>query len=70
MLQPRSATGNIALCSSARSNNKTEAEAKPARLRNDQPKVGKRHKITLGGMLLAAVRHDPTIRGWVLLLGG
>lgn len=43
-----------------------EAEAKLARLRNQSRQLENGQKIILGGMLLAAARHDPKIRGWVI----
>ena len=43
-----------------------EAEARLARLRTQSRQLENGQKIILGGMLLAATRHDPKIRAWVL----
>jgi hypothetical protein len=43
-----------------------ETEAKLARLRDQSRKLENGQKIILGGMLLAAARYDPKIRGWVI----
>jgi len=43
-----------------------EAEAKLARLRTQSRQFENGQKIILGGMLLAAARHDPKIRAWVV----
>jgi len=43
-----------------------EAEAKLARLRTQSRQLENGQKIILGGMLLAAARHDPKIRAWVI----
>src|SRR4051794_38539606 len=47
-----------------------EAEAKLARLRTQSRQLENGQKIILGGMLLAAARHDPKIRGWVIKEAG
>jgi len=43
-----------------------EAEARLARLRTQSRQLENGQKIILGGMLLAAARHDPKIRAWVI----
>ena len=43
-----------------------EAEARLARLRTQSRQLENGQKIILGGMLLAAARHDHKIRGWVI----
>ena len=43
-----------------------EAEARLARLRTQNRQLENGQKIILGGMLLAAARHDPKIRAWVI----
>ena len=43
-----------------------EAEAKLARLRTQSRQLENGQKIILGGMLVAAAKHDPKIRAWVL----
>ncbi len=43
-----------------------EAEARLARLRTQSRRLENGQKIILGGMLLAAARHDPKIRAWVI----
>ena len=47
-----------------------EAEAKLARLRTQSRQLENGQKIILGGMLLAAARHDPKIRVWVIKEAG
>ena len=42
------------------------AEARLARLRTQNRQLENGQKIILGGMLLAAARHDPKIRAWVI----
>ena len=43
-----------------------EAEARLARLRTQSRQLENGQKIILGGMLLAAARHDPKMRAWVI----
>lgn len=43
-----------------------EAEARLARLRTQSRQLENGQKIILGGMVLAAARHDPRIRSWVI----
>lgn len=43
-----------------------DAEARLARLRLETRKQDTGRKIVLGGILLSAVEHDPTIRSWLL----
>ena len=43
-----------------------EAEARLARLRTQSRRLENGQKIILGGMLLAAARHDSKIRAWVI----
>jgi len=43
-----------------------EAEARLARLRTHSRQLENGQKIILGGMVLAAARHDPRIRAWVI----
>ena len=43
-----------------------EAEARLARLRTQSRQLENGQKIILGGMVLAAARHDPRIRAWVI----
>ena len=43
-----------------------EAEARLARLRTQSRQLENSQKIILGGMLLAAARHDPKMRAWVI----
>ena len=47
-----------------------EAEARLARLRTQSRQLENGQKIILGGMLLAAARHDPKIRAWVIKEAG
>lgn len=47
-----------------------EAEARLARLRSQSRQLENGQKIILGGMLLAAARHDPKIRAWVIKEAG
>jgi hypothetical protein len=47
-----------------------EAEARLARLRTQSRQLDNGQKIILGGMLLAAARHDPKIRAWVIKEAG
>src|SRR5476649_1177159 len=42
-----------------------EAEARLARLRTQSRQLENGQKIILGGIVLAAARHDPRIRAWV-----
>jgi len=43
-----------------------DTEALLARLRLETRKQDTGRKIVLGGILLSAVEHDPTIRSWLL----
>jgi hypothetical protein len=43
-----------------------EAEARLARLRTQSRQLETGQKIILGGMVLAAAKHDPRIRAWVI----
>lgn len=43
-----------------------DTEARLARLRLETRKQDTGRKIVLGGILLSAVEHDPTIRSWLL----
>jgi len=43
-----------------------EAEARLARLRTQSRQLENGQKIILGGIVLAAARHDPRIRAWVI----
>jgi hypothetical protein len=43
-----------------------EAEARLARLRTQSRQLENGQKIILGGMLLAAARHDSKMRAWVI----
>jgi hypothetical protein len=47
-----------------------EAEARLARLRTQSRQLETGQKIILGGMVLAAARHDPRIRSWVIQEAG
>lgn len=47
-----------------------ELEAKIARLRQKDRALENGQKIILGGMLLAAARHDPKMAQWVLSEAG
>jgi histone acetyltransferase (RNA polymerase elongator complex component) len=47
-----------------------EAEARLARLRTQSRQLENGQKIILGGMLLAAARHDPKIRAWLIKEAG
>jgi histone acetyltransferase (RNA polymerase elongator complex component) len=43
-----------------------EVEARLARLRTQSRQLETGQKIILGGMVLAAAKHDPRIRAWVI----
>jgi hypothetical protein len=47
-----------------------EAEARLARLRTQSRQLENGQKIILGGMLLAAARHNSKIRAWVIKEAG
>ena len=47
-----------------------EAEARLARLRTQSRQLENGQKIILGGMLLAAARHDPKMRAWLIQEAG